>query len=142
MGRLTNSTIWKSCCVELKQCTQKCSEPIQLPDIKEPCSLRNIRTPVRKVQKEYFIPGPCHPLCTLETAEQRCPRVWRAPTFLLLCGQLSHICPQLSYFNDPFFDSCLVFPCTIYFPVITTFVSYCAKREALRFCHSLAKLVN
>lgn len=79
-------------------------------------SQKNIRTPVRKVQKEYFIPGPSPPLRILERAGQRCPGVWRTQSFLLLSGHLSHICPHLTLGTFFFFlDSCLGFQCTIYF---------------------------
>lgn len=61
---------------------------------------------------------------------------------LILHSRLSRIC-HLSYVSNLF--STLVWDFNVlfnFFPVITTFVLYSAKREAPHFCHSLAKLVN
>lgn len=62
---------------------------------------------------------------------------------LILHSHISRIC-RLSYVSNLF--STLVWDFNVlfnfFFPVITTFVLYSAKREAPQFCHSLAKLVN
>lgn len=95
---------------------------------------------LEKFKKGTLFSGPCSSFCCWERADQRFPRVQRATP--LDFSRLSFTCLHLSYLRE-LFGSIWDFNVLFYFfPCYYKLCLIQCQKEALRFCYSLAKMVN